>query len=141
MGVFDLTCLSTDKSSPRLSFGGMSRITPGIYAAVECAYFSQDDALDSGIFSPIYKKYIPSNPQMSQRREFFLADIEAIVDTVAVIPDIGCPNKNAYFLLQQRGNWAKMFDSWLELPHETIDLHQLEDFFSSDEEEDTSDGE
>ena len=67
--------------------------------------------------------------------------MEAIVDTVAVIPDIGCPNKNAYFLLQQRSNWAKMFDSWLELPHETIDLHQLEEFFSSDEEEDTSDGE
>ena len=77
----------------------------------------------------------------NEAREYFLADVEAIVDTAAVIPDIGCPNKNAYFLLQQRSNWAKMFDSWLELPHEAIDLYQLEDFFSSDEEEDTSDGE
>ena len=34
-----------------------------------------------------------------------------------------------------------MFGCWLDLPHEAIDLYQLKDFFSSNEEEDTSDGE
>ena len=124
-----------------MSFGGLNGVTPGIHAAVEWACFANDEALALGLFCPIHKKCMPDDPAMLQRKEFFSADAEAIVDTVAVIPDIGCPNKNAYFLLQQRGNWAKMFDSWLELPHETIDLHQLEDFFSSNEEEDTSDGE
>ena len=70
-----------------------------------------------------------------------MADVEAIVDTVAVIPDIGCTNKNSYFMRQPRTNWREMFSSWLDLPHETIDLHQLEGFFSSDDEEDLSDEE
>ena len=140
MGFFDLTCLTCDKSSPCASLGGLRWVTPGIHAIVECAYFPHDSSSQSELFCPIFKKFSPNAPVMSQWREFFLADVEAIVDAMAVIPDIGCPKKNTYFLLQPHCKWREMFNSWLDLPHETINLNQLEDFFSSNEEEDASNG-
>ena len=141
MGFFDLKCLSPQKLHPRLSFGGLYRVTQGIYAVVEVAYFEKDAPTRSEIFIPIFKKFSPNDPHMLLKREFFLADVEAFVDTVAVIPDIGCSKQNGYFMLRPRHKWGEMFGLWLDVPHEPIDLYQLKDFYSSDEEEDTSDGE
>ena len=98
MGFFDLNCLANHKSMPRLSFRGLHRVKPGIYVVVEVAHFKKESPSQSQIFCPIFKTFMPNNPHISQQREFYLADVEAIVDTVAVIPDIGCPPQNGYFM-------------------------------------------
>ena len=99
-GLFDLDCLANHKSMPRLSFRGPHRVKPGIYAVVEVACFKKESPSQSQIFCPIFQTFSANNPQLSQQREYFLANVEAIVDTVAVIPNIGCPPKNRYFMLQ-----------------------------------------
>ena len=56
---------------------------------------------------------------------FFLADVEAIVKPLAVIPDIGGP-PNAYFWVKDQESWWQDFTEFLEK-----DLN-LEEEISSD---------
>ena len=44
---------------------------------------------------------------------FYLADVEAIVCPLAVIPDIGGP-ANCYFLVKDRDTWRQDFIRFLE---------------------------
>ena len=46
---------------------------------------------------------------------FLLADVEAFVKPVAVIPDIG-GQPNSYFALREQASWKEMFTQWLESP-------------------------
>ena len=48
---------------------------------------------------------------------FYLADVEAFVEPVAVVPDIGGP-PNRYFAVKARAEWAADFELFLEDDHE-----------------------
>jgi hypothetical protein len=52
---------------------------------------------------------------------FFLADVESIVDTACVVPDIGSDHINKYFLVTPRSEWSDLFQEWL------VDAHNLDD--------------
>ena len=43
---------------------------------------------------------------------FYLADVEAFVEPIAVVPDIGGP-PNAYFVCKNRAKWREDFVEWL----------------------------
>ena len=64
--------------------------------------------------------------------KFYLADVEAIVSPIAVIPDIG-GNPNDYFIIKDRETWRMDFISFLE------NFGNLDDYVSSDEDESADD--
>ena len=64
--------------------------------------------------------------------KFYLADVEAFVAPLTVIPDIG-GETNAYFMVRNRTCWREDFESWLETPKNE------NTFTMSDDEESDSD--
>ncbi len=65
-------------------------------------------------------------------RRFYLADVEAIMDPCAVVPDIGGP-KNRYFVVKPRNTWAKDFIQWINDPHTNDEMDPLEEVDVDDE--------
>ena len=86
----------------------------------------------SEIFVPITKEVKALTNNTVSHMKFYLADVEAIVDPIAVIPDIG-GNPNDYFMIKDRETWRTDFISFLE------NFGNLEDCVSSDEEESATD--
>ena len=103
----------------------------GIYAVVESALFVNDknERALSEIFEPIIKEVSGLTNNAVSSMAFLLADVEALVEAIAVIPDIGGP-PNAYFWVNSRETWRESFVSWLERPFD------LEEEVASDEEDD-----
>ena len=96
-----------------LNYGAI-RLQPGIYAVIETAFFSVDEerVARSEIFVPIIKEVsLIANGQV-QKLKFFLADVEAFLKPLVVIPDIG-GDINAYFLVKDRETWRQDFISFL----------------------------
>lgn len=94
-------------------------VEKGVYAVVESSNFLHvaEDATSSDMFNPI-RKEVERNPDGSyEKRKFYLADVEAFVMPVAVIPDVGSEDKFRYFALSPRSEWCKTFKSWLDEAH------------------------
>ena len=64
--------------------------------------------------------------------KFYLADVEAIVKPVVVIPDMGGAG-NVHFLLKDCIDWKKDFIKWLQAPHYLDNV--LDEFSDNSEEE------
>ena len=96
----------------------------GVYAVMESARMcpnvdaSGDQINDSDLFKPIIKE-LPEqgNNTAIEHRTFYLANVEAIVSTACVIPDIGSTNQCRYFQVAPRNSWAKLFTMWLDQVH------------------------
>lgn len=82
----------------------------GVYAVIESSSYEEIPeypvARESELFTPIIKE-----------RQFYLADVESIVDTCCVIPDVGSPNHLRYFTVEPRRKWAALFVEWLMERH------------------------
>jgi hypothetical protein len=93
------------------------RLEPSVYAIVESAKFVEDlDELEkSEIFVPISKEVVTSADNAVSGLRFYMADVEAIVQAIAVIPDIG-GEPNAYFMVKDRETWRTDFMDFLERP-------------------------
>ena len=100
-----------------------------VYAVVESGVFDSDEASVelSEIFVPITKEIGGLTNNAVSHLKFYLADIDAIVGPIAVIPDIGGP-PNAYFMVKERETWRTDFMKFLE---SEIDLEAM--ISSSDE--------
>jgi hypothetical protein len=59
------------------------------------------------------------------KRRFYLADVEAILDPCAVVPNIGGP-KNRYFVVKPRNQWAEDFITWISDPHNIDEMDPLD---------------
>jgi len=110
-GFVDLSDLNTNC---RVNYGGI-RLTPGIYAVVENAAFVQDEeeCEMSELFVPIEKFLAGTLEDIPLKLQFFLADVEAIVEPIAVVPDLGGP-PNRYFQVKERDAWRNDFINFLE---------------------------
>jgi hypothetical protein len=49
-------------------------------------------------------------------RKFYLAEVEAFVDPICVILDIGCVDRISFFEVLPRDEWSDEFIKWLEAP-------------------------
>ena len=112
---------------------GSCDLQPGVYAIVESASYNLDDneVSESDLFVPLLKDsggFLNGNVTSLK---FYLADVEAIVKPIVVIPDIGGAG-NVHFLLKDRIDWKKDFIKWLRAPHY---LDNILDEFSDDSEE------
>jgi hypothetical protein len=110
-GFLDLQKLPARNS---IQYGGI-KIDPGIYAVIETANVSNDgEELDqSEIFVPINKELDANANDSEPNLRFYLANVEAFVKPIAVIPDLGGA-LNAYFLVKDRESWAIDFTKFLE---------------------------
>ena len=122
---------------PQKNHGLKMQGTPlgnNIYAIVEAAVFDEDVVRKqmSEIFVPITKEVGQITNNAVSRMKFYLADVEAIVSPIAVIPDIG-GNPNDYFMIKDRETWRTDFIDFLE------NFGNLEDYVSSDEDESADD--
>ena len=112
------------------------RVERGVYAVVESADY-EETAGTSDLFIPCVKECRSKNKDGSiQRRRFYLADVEAFLQPITVIPDIGNENKLRYLQVKARNEWAASFTKWLEDPHH---LDAMDEEYESEDETDEAD--
>ena len=112
-GFIDLTRLSALVNVP---FGGLPSILPAVYAIFETSSYIEDEDLRSmsKIFVPIRKEVLRQDDENGVTRlKFYLADTEAFVEPLCVVPDIG-GGRTDYFVIKNRSQWKEEFESWLE---------------------------
>ena len=114
---------------------GSCDLQPGVYAVVESASYNLDEnkVSESDLFVPSLKDSGSFSNGDITSLEFYLADVEAIVKPIVVIPDIGGAG-NVYFLLKDCIDWKKDFIKWLWAPHY---LDYILDEFSDNSEEES----
>ena len=107
-----------------------------VYAVVEIAVFVEDEAKIgmSEIFVPISKEVGGLTNNVVSHMKFYLADVDAIVKAIAVVPDIG-GQPNLYFMMKDRETWRTDFMEFLEKPMD------LAEEITSEEGSDCSEGE
>jgi hypothetical protein len=130
-GFVDLTMIPQNNG---IRIAGLDGLAPAVYAIVESASYSTDQAaIDmSDIFVPVTKEVGNIAGGSVTKLKFYLADVEAFSAPMVVIPDIG-GDPNAYFYVKNRLCWREDFEAWLETPaHEST-------FTMSDDEESDSD--
>lgn len=113
--IWGFVDLSQMQEKCRVNYGGI-RLYPGTFAVVETSSYVENEMEQelSEIFVPIVKNFT-ENENADRTMQFYLADVEAISDTCAVIPDIGGP-PNRYFYVKDRDLWQKDFEDFLEKP-------------------------
>ena len=108
---------------------GSQTIGPGVYAVIGSSYYEdhKNEAFTHGksrILHPLYKEVVP--PGQLEKRQFYLTDVEAFVEPICVVPDVGNDkeehSKTRYFHVQPRKVWAQNFTKWVKNDHETDHL-------------------
>ena len=106
-----------------IEYGGMRLRDAGVYAVVEVGYYShrEDEIAKSGIFRPFSKetKRGTAEDGGSWKRQFYLVDVEAFVEPMVVVPDVG-GKRNAYFHMKSRQLWVEQFEQWVKDPHSEL---------------------
>ena len=144
-----------------LKFEG-SIVKRGTFAVVESSTYStnEEEIAKSELFTPLTKDFLMTEDGRPRRREFYMADVDAIVSTTIVVPDVGCENGIGYLELLPMDEWANIFVRSVEAKHtddvieddpEEMEEEEAEveddedgsgsDAESSDEEEDESEEE
>jgi hypothetical protein len=111
-GFVDLRALPPNNG---LQYQGGIMLEPAIYGVVESATVVEDPELLGmlEIFVPITKEVGGLTQNAVSHLKFYLADVEAIVRPLAVIPDIG-GQSNDYFIVKDRESWTEDFIAFLE---------------------------
>ena len=66
---------------------------------------------------PLWLEVRQMNTHRVSKLKFYLADVEAFVEPLVVVPNIG-DAPNAYFLCRSRASWADDCIHWLQEPYE-----------------------
>ena len=138
--IWGFVDLSDLPATNELNCGGLSPIPPGVYAIVESATYvtNRREKTRSRLFVPLVKDVGKMVDGRVTDLKFYLADVEAFDEPVAVIPDIGGAS-NAYLLVRKRAEWREDFIKWLRQPYEDCqDTSEEEDEDSEAEEDEES---
>ena len=121
-----ISCFVDIQGVPNGIHHGGIAVRDGVYAVVESSHLDTDqyELGKSDLFVPFYKDVHDAESEVP-RRDFYLADTEAIQMPCAMIPDIGGP-KNRYFMVKPRTRWHREFIEWLERPHHEDDMSDEE---------------
>ena len=105
------------------------RLDSGVYAVIESSYyvdavFDKTDPTKSRVLGPLCKQLAPAGAPAGEvaKRKFYLANVEAFVEAICVVPDFGNSpehSKVRYFHVQPRSGWSENFISWVKNPYET----------------------
>ena len=134
-GFLDLRFLP---DANNVDHGGYKGIEPAIYAIVEYAKYDKEihESFASELFMPIRTHVGEIRQRRVTKLRLYLADVEAFVDPITVVPDIGGP-PNAYFHCKSRDKWREDFIAWLHRDH--LPQHDTDDENSNGENEDSDD--
>ena len=117
-GFVDLRALPARNNA--ISHGGLSPITPGIYAIVEMA---ENVIVRGRAKSEIFQSVLLRVGRLVNRKVtqllFHLVEVDSIDGTAVVVPDVGGP-ANRYMLLDSREEWNENFKLWLASEHESF---------------------
>ena len=139
--------LSDSPAGFRTNFAQCS-LERGVYAVVESStdcpnvLVERDCGVrpknESKLFKPIIKEVDSISADGSVQRKFYLANVEAIVGPVCVVPDIGNANKARYFQLLPKSEWADRFKRWVRAPHssENVEMADTEDEMADTDDDD-----
>jgi hypothetical protein len=86
----------------------------------------------SNLFQPIRKEVAEWTNGYVTKGKYYLADVEAFVEPLVVVADIG-GKRNDFFVLKSRQKWRQNFIDWLE--------SEIEDEISDSEDENESNAE
>ena len=127
-------------AASRVNYGGLSNLSPSIYAVVEATELSPEVEGDihCELFIRLHTEVGAKTDGYVSELKFYLADVEAFVDPCVVIPNLG-GETNSYFWVQNRSQWTESFAKWLRAPHETDEMGALNENDQSDSESDGSD--
>jgi hypothetical protein len=103
------------------TYHGGVELEKGTYAVVECANYDtrEGEKTKSALFVPILKEVARrKSHQHTWKRKFYLANVEAITDTLMVIPNIGGKLQNEYLIMKTENEWIHIFKNWLEAGHD-----------------------
>lgn len=109
-------------------------VEKGVYAVIESADYletllereeDEDNAdayraqheTQSDLFRPIFKEVQMNDNFVMARRKFYLADVEAFLEPIVVVPDVGSEQVTKYFQVLPRREWSTLFTKWVEQPH------------------------
>jgi hypothetical protein len=120
-----------DMKGKRLDYGGI-RLKEGVYAAAEGSKMvaAERNFQSMDLIKLIEKVVVIGHEQNIFEKKFELADTDAIVAPACVVPNIGGP-KHQYFFIDPRENWAGHFLNWLRYDFDDDDM-----VITDDEEED-----
>ncbi len=126
--IYGFVDLSELPPNSRVAYGGIRRITPGVYAIVESAAYLNDEKEEkmSELLTPIIKDVGEITNGQVSKQTFYLATVEAFMEPLVVIPDIG-GEPNAYFILKSRPKWRELFITWLEASHAHDVMYETEE--------------
>lgn len=124
-GFIDLRSLPHENV---VNYGGYDGIVPARYAIVESSLHNpdQDEWQMSEIFRPILTDVRQIRGGRVTKLKFYLADVEAFLEPITVIADIGGA-PNAYFWCKNRTEWREDFVQWLREEAEEIPSDDLSD--------------
>jgi len=110
-GFIDLRRLSNKNN---INYGGYEGLAAARYAVVESTKVNpdQNEREISEIFVPILTDVRQLRHGRVAKRKFYLADVEAFLQPIVVIPDVGGA-PNAYFWCKSRSQWREDFVNWL----------------------------
>ena len=111
----------TEGENSGILHGGIE-LENGHYAVVECADYTTDpnEKKKSDIFMAIIKEVAQTaDGDRPWRRKFYLANVEAIVQPLVVVPNIGGKLGQEFFIVQPRSGWVAEFKAMLEDPPES----------------------
>ena len=129
--IWCFVVLSNIEPNAQLHYGGID-LKNGTFAVVESAFpcGTENEKKMSDIFTPYQKDVgrLAKDGQVMERK-LFLADVDAFVSPLCMVPDIGALPRCRYLQVKPRSAWVSEFTAWLEDPHDDDDM-------TSDEEED-----
>ena len=120
----------------QVNYGGLSNLSPSIYAIVESATLSPmvEGDVHCEIFTRLHTEVGAKTDGFVSELRFYLADVEAFVNPCIVIPNLG-GETNTYFWVQNRSEWAESFAKWLRAPHADDEMDRLNANDDTDSEE------
>ena len=113
---------STLADNVSVKYGGVT-VKKGVYAVVKSSEYVKEDCdgvqvqQGSDLLRVIRKEIASENEKGEITRQLYLADVEAFVDPICVVPDIGADDKLRYFEVLPRKQWSDVFIKWLMAPY------------------------
>ena len=113
------------------------KLQNNVYAVLESSLYMEDDPEDEAPKSELFRPIVKDVPAVDENgdptgRNLYLGDVEAFLEPVAVVPNVGCPNKCMYFQVRSRKNWAEDFIDWVKEPHNMDNIEETEEYDGSD---------
>ena len=141
-GFVDLKDLPEDVE---VDFDEITTLTSNVYAIIESGELIEEGEPLSDIWQPIILEVGELTVENTvAQRKFYMVDVEAFLEPMAVIPNIGSPDPRQYLRMSPRRTWAEDFIEWIQASHKEdnmeMELEEPEEDDSGNEDDEGEEG-